>query len=65
MSLLVHDAGNRAPTPGLALRTFLRSAQAIIDTYAQYRVKSALSPSQLQQTEGEIRRCRRLLTAHK
>ncbi len=63
MSATTQAAENYTPVPGSILRTLLRWARIAIEAYAQYRVKSAVSPSQLEQVEREMRRYRRLMRA--
>jgi hypothetical protein len=63
MSAVAHGAWDYTATPNSMLRTFLRFVKASIEAHAEYRAKSALSPSQLQQLDREIRRYRRLMQA--
>jgi hypothetical protein len=64
MSVATHDAASRPTAPSI-LRALLRAARAAIEAHARYRMNSAMSPSQFQQAEREIRRCRRLTRAGK
>jgi hypothetical protein len=60
MSVATHDAGNWPTLPSI-VRTLLRAVRMGIEAHAQYRVNSAMSPSQFQQAEREIQRYRRLM----
>ena len=64
MSVATHDAGSW-PTAASILHTLLRAARTAIEAHARYRVNSAVSPSQFQQADREIRRYRRLMRAGK
>jgi uncharacterized protein (DUF1778 family) len=63
MSTTTHPTKNFTLFPNFTLRAALRWARTVIETHARYRVKSAMSPSQCQQVDREIRRYRRLMHA--
>jgi hypothetical protein len=63
MSATTHAAKNTTPVPAFTLRAVLQLARSAIEAHARYRVKSAMSPSQCQQVDREIRRYRRLMHA--
>lgn len=60
MSVATHDTGSWPATPSI-LRALLRAARRVIEAHATYRAKSAVSPSQFQQLDREMRRYRRLM----
>jgi hypothetical protein len=62
MSVATHDAGSW-PTAASILRALLRAARMAVEAHARCRMNSAVSPSQFQQADQEIRRCRRLMQA--
>jgi multidrug resistance efflux pump len=62
MSVATHDAGSWRTAPAI-LRAALRAVRTAIEAHAQYRVKSAASPSQFQQADRDVRRYRRLIRA--
>ena len=64
MSATTHAAKNSTFLPNFALRAVLRWVSATIEAHARYRVRSAMSPSQCQQVDREIRRYRRVMHAH-
>jgi hypothetical protein len=61
MSATSHAAERPGLAPDFSPRRFLRWLRTAIDAHARYRVNSAVSPSQLQQADRDIRRCRRLM----
>jgi hypothetical protein len=61
MSAVTHEAANHTDALSSPLRSLLRSLRTAIEAHAAYRVRSVVSPSQLQQTDREIRRYRRLM----
>jgi hypothetical protein len=63
MSTATHATKNATLVPNFTLRAVLQWARSAIEAHARYRVKSAMSPSQCQQAEREIRRYRRLMHA--
>ena len=65
MSAVTHEAANQAGALSSLLRSLLRSLRTAIEAHAAYRVRSVVSPSQLQQTDREIRRYRHLMQVGK
>ncbi len=62
MSVATHEAGSWPTRPSI-VRALLRAVSTAIEAHVRYRVKSAVSPSQLLQCEREMRRYRRLMQA--
>jgi len=60
----MHGAGNFTATLVSRLRALVRVVRDAIEAHAEYRVRSAVPPSQLQQTDREMRRYRRLMQAN-
>ena len=65
MSAVTHEAANYAGALSSLLRGLSRSLRTAIEAHAAYRVRSVVSPSQLRQTDREIRRYRRLMKVGK
>ena len=63
MSLTTHAAENPRLAANYRLRALLRWLRAAVEVHARYRVNSAVSPSQFEQADREIRRCRRMMRA--
>jgi hypothetical protein len=61
MSATSHAAERPGLAPDFSPRRFLRWLRTAIDAHARYRVNSALSPSQFQQADEELRRTRQLI----
>jgi hypothetical protein len=65
MSVTMQGSGNFTAPCASMLRALVRMAHNAIEAHAEYRVKSAVPLSQLQQTDREMRRYRRLMQAGK
>jgi hypothetical protein len=61
MSITSHAAENSTISPNFTPRALLRWLRTAVEAHARYRVNSAVSPSQFQQADQEIQRCRRLM----
>src|SRR5262249_17283346 len=61
MSATTQATKNSTLAPSFTLRAILQWVCSSIEEHAQYRVRSAMSPSQCQQVDQEIRRYRRRL----
>ena len=65
MGVATREAGNCTGMPTSMLRDLLHVVRMAIESHAEYRVKSAVPPAKLQQSDREIRRCRCLMQAGK
>ena len=61
MSVAAHEAENGTATLVRVLRVCLQAVRMAIEAHVEYRVKSAVASTKLQQADREIRRYRRLL----
>jgi hypothetical protein len=61
MSVTTHAAQNPRLAPNFTPRALLRSLRMAIEAHVRYRANSAVSPSQFQQADREMRRYRRMM----
>jgi hypothetical protein len=65
MSVVTHQAEDGTAALARMLRTLLRVVRTAIEAHAEYRAKSAMASTKLQQADREMRRCRRLMRGGK
>jgi len=60
MSIATHDAASWPTAPSI-VRAVLRAVRTTIEAHARYRMNSAMSPSQFQEADRELRRWRGMM----